>query len=109
MRAGINRQRKRAAIIIKCGPKSYEFINGGGGGGGGGTCPEYPSPGSAAEYLHLLYRLLSHEPVLRSVLRSAGLPKASPPQAGPSGLTSRPDPNLKGRVSGRNTPLIRCM
>ena len=28
MRAGINRQRKRAAIIIKCGPRSYEFING---------------------------------------------------------------------------------
>ena len=27
MRTGINRQRKRAAIIIKCGPKSYEFIN----------------------------------------------------------------------------------
>ena len=31
LRAGINRQRKCAAIIIKCGPKSYEFINGGGG------------------------------------------------------------------------------
>ena len=41
MRTGINRQRKRAAIIVKCGPKSYEFINGGGGGvEGGGTCPE---------------------------------------------------------------------
>ena len=24
MRTGINRQRKHAAIIIKCGPKSYE-------------------------------------------------------------------------------------
>ena len=33
LRAGINRQRKCAAIIIKCGPKSYEFINGGGGWG----------------------------------------------------------------------------
>ena len=36
LRAGINRQRKCAAIFIKCGPKSYEFINGAGGGGGGG-------------------------------------------------------------------------
>ena len=26
MRAGINRQRKRAAIIIKCGPKSYRNL-----------------------------------------------------------------------------------
>ena len=31
----INRQRKRAVIIIKCGPKSYEFIYRRGGGGGG--------------------------------------------------------------------------
>ena len=50
----INRQRKHAAIIIKCSPKSYEFIygrgggGGGGGGGRGGTCPESPPPGSAA-------------------------------------------------------------
>ena len=28
MRTGINRQRKRTAIIIKRGPKSYEFIYG---------------------------------------------------------------------------------
>ena len=28
MRTGINRQRKRTAIIIKRGPKRYEFING---------------------------------------------------------------------------------
>ena len=34
LRAGINRQCKCAAIIIKCGPKSYQFINGGEGGGG---------------------------------------------------------------------------
>ena len=40
MRTGINRQRKRAAIIIKCGPKSYEIING----GGGGHVPRVPSP-----------------------------------------------------------------
>ena len=48
MRADINRQRKRAAIIIKCGPKSYEFINGRG--GGGGHVPQVaPHPsGSAA-------------------------------------------------------------
>ena len=43
MRTGINRhaQRKRAAIIIKHGPKSYEFIYGrtyGRGGGRGGGC-----------------------------------------------------------------------
>ena len=37
LRAGINRQCKCAAIIIKCGPKSYQFINGGEGGGGGGA------------------------------------------------------------------------
>ena len=45
MRAGINRQRNRAAItcIIKCGPKSYEFINGRGG-GGGGHVPRVPPP-----------------------------------------------------------------
>ena len=50
--AGINRQRKRAAIIIKCGPKSYEFINGRGGEGGKGHVPRVPPPpippGSAA-------------------------------------------------------------
>ena len=33
MRTGINRWRKHAAIIIKCSPKSYEFIFGRGGGG----------------------------------------------------------------------------
>ena len=43
MRADINRQRNHAAIIIKCGPKSYEFINGGGG-GGGGDVPRVPPP-----------------------------------------------------------------
>ena len=41
MRADINRQRNRAAIIIKCGPKSYEFINGR---GGGGHVPRVPPP-----------------------------------------------------------------
>ena len=41
MRTGINRQRKRAAIIIKCGPKSYELVYEG---GGGGTCPGSPPP-----------------------------------------------------------------
>ena len=35
MRADINRQRKRAAIIIKCGPKSYEIYKWKGGGGVG--------------------------------------------------------------------------
>ena len=38
MRTRINR---RAAIIIKSGPRSYEFIHGG---GGGGTCPECSAP-----------------------------------------------------------------
>ena len=41
MRADINR---RAAIIIKCCPKSYEFINGRGGGGGGARAPRTPPP-----------------------------------------------------------------
>ena len=49
MRTGINRWRKHAAIIIKCSPKSYEFIFGRGGGGGGGGGGEtralsYPPP-----------------------------------------------------------------
>ena len=39
MHTGINRQCKRAAINIKCGPKSYEFIFRGGGGGGGARTP----------------------------------------------------------------------
>ena len=58
MRTGINRWRKHAAIIIKCSPKSYEFIFGRGGGGGGDTCTELPPPpppsGSAAEASHLM-------------------------------------------------------
>ena len=57
MRTGINRWRKHAAIIIKCSPKSYEFIFGRGG-GGGDTCTELPPPpppsGSAAEASHLM-------------------------------------------------------
>ena len=47
MRTGINRWRKHAAIIIKCSPKSYEFIFGRGGGGGGGgetRALSYPPP-----------------------------------------------------------------
>ena len=46
MRTGINRWRKHAAIIIKCSPKSYEFIFGRGGGGGGGETRalSYPPP-----------------------------------------------------------------
>ena len=47
MRTGINRWRKHAAIIIKCSPKSYEFIFGRGGGGGGETrALSYPPPPS---------------------------------------------------------------
>ena len=44
MRADINRQRNRAAIIKKCGPKSYEFINGGGGGHVPRVSPPPPPP-----------------------------------------------------------------
>ena len=46
MRTGINRQRKRAAIIIKCDPKSYEFIYGWtyGRGGCSSTRSTTPSP-----------------------------------------------------------------
>ena len=57
----INRQRKRASIIIKSGPRSYEFIYWGGGGGGGGHVPRVPPPpppGSAADTY--LYRPHSH-------------------------------------------------
>ena len=43
MRTGMN-SRAASAIIIKCGPKSYEFINGRGGGGGGGQVPRVPPP-----------------------------------------------------------------
>ena len=51
MRTGINRQRKRAAIIIKCGPKSYEFIyeRTYGRGGCSSTRSTPPLPGYATE------------------------------------------------------------